>query len=275
MENSEADKRRMKHVIIIGAMKAGTTFLYNALVQHPAICPCAEKEPEYFSRIFGPRDYTDIKYRDLFPFRGEHQYTLEASVGYSKYPMEKDVPGRIKMEVQNPRFIYVIRNPIDRIESHFNYMSQRPDWNYDITDDHLINTSRYMLQLEQYLKHFEKEAIKIVLFEEMIADPHSVFQQIFSFLGIPDFEVYLAAADKNATLPISKTYLSIIRNLNFIKFLFPPDKRESAKKTLKRFLPGEKARLSVEDRQRIQRSIAPDMLALEKAFGIDVSMWGF
>lgn len=189
----------MKHAIIIGAMKAGTTFLYNALAQHPAICSCIEKEPEYFSRAFGLRNYTNQHYSDLFQVQAEHQYTLEASVGYSKYPMEKGVAKRMCKEIRTPKLIYVVRNPIDRIVSHYNYMSQRPDWNFRITDDHLINTSRYMLQLEQYLMHFDKESIKIIIFEEMIANPQFAFQEIFSFLEYQIIQSVLRMPTK--TLP--------------------------------------------------------------------------
>ncbi len=41
------------HVMIIGAMKAGTSSLYDYLLEHPAICPAVTKEPEFFSEHQG------------------------------------------------------------------------------------------------------------------------------------------------------------------------------------------------------------------------------
>lgn len=34
--------------LIIGTMKGGTTSLFNYLAQHPQVCPCSNKEPDFF-----------------------------------------------------------------------------------------------------------------------------------------------------------------------------------------------------------------------------------
>ena len=50
-------------IIIIGSMKCGTSSLYNYLIEHPSICPCSIKEPEYFS-VFKSRVWangTDLR----------------------------------------------------------------------------------------------------------------------------------------------------------------------------------------------------------------------
>src|ERR1700757_1899826 len=39
------------YVIIIGAMNCGTSSLYTYLAEHPEICPCITKEPEFFQNI--------------------------------------------------------------------------------------------------------------------------------------------------------------------------------------------------------------------------------
>ncbi|MDP6909848.1 MAG: hypothetical protein QF371_10095, partial [Flavobacteriales bacterium] len=71
----------LKAVIIIGAMKCGTSSLYAYLVKHPAICGCKVKEPDYFSSD------TEAAYLDLFPELNEgHKYVLDASTSYTKYP---------------------------------------------------------------------------------------------------------------------------------------------------------------------------------------------
>lgn len=37
------------YVLIIGAMKSGTTTLFDLLSAHPAIAPCSLKEPGFFA----------------------------------------------------------------------------------------------------------------------------------------------------------------------------------------------------------------------------------
>ena len=106
------------YAIIIGSMKCGTSSLYSYLAQHPEICPAASKEPEFFSENQGHGVKVE-KYEDLWNFgMSVHRYALEASTGYTKYPMEPNVAKNIRDYGIKPKFIYVIRNPFDRIQSH-------------------------------------------------------------------------------------------------------------------------------------------------------------
>ena len=38
-----------EYILIIGAMKCGTTTLFDLLAQHPQIAPCKPKEPGFFA----------------------------------------------------------------------------------------------------------------------------------------------------------------------------------------------------------------------------------
>ncbi len=70
---------RDAYAMIIGAMKCGTTSLYDYLQGHPEICSAITKEPEFFSEN---QDHgVQVKnYSDLFSFDNSiHKYTLEAS----------------------------------------------------------------------------------------------------------------------------------------------------------------------------------------------------
>ena len=83
--------------MIIGAMRCGTTSLFNYLAEHPEICPAINKEPEYFSENQGHKVQVD-NYNDLWPYyNSNHKYVLEASTGYTKYPVEKGVAKRHKI----------------------------------------------------------------------------------------------------------------------------------------------------------------------------------
>src|SRR3954469_11077337 len=83
------------HAIIIGAMKGGTSSFYNYLIQHPQICGARAKEPEFFSEHQLHKVRCD-RYSDLWDFDAEkHRIALEASTGYTKYPLEPNVPRNI------------------------------------------------------------------------------------------------------------------------------------------------------------------------------------
>jgi hypothetical protein len=173
-----------RYLLIIGAMKCGTSSLFEYLGAHPEICPAVSKEPEFFSENQGHGVRVE-RYFELWDFDSTvHKYALEASTGYSKYPAVSNVPKRIFDYGLRPKFLYIIRNPIDRIVSHYNFLEGTKSWNLQITDDHLINTSNYFLQLEQYREFFPLEDIMVLDFDELRDDPKSLLRRIYGFLGL-------------------------------------------------------------------------------------------
>ncbi|MDT8453265.1 MAG: sulfotransferase [Gammaproteobacteria bacterium] len=81
-------------VVIIGAMKSGTTSLFDILGQHPQICAAKEKEPNFF--------VTDSDSKKVDGYLGlwawdkvKYKYALESSVAYTKFPFVNDVRERI------------------------------------------------------------------------------------------------------------------------------------------------------------------------------------
>ncbi|MCH8112407.1 MAG: sulfotransferase [Proteobacteria bacterium] len=81
--------------IIIGAMKSGTTTLFELLSQHPEIAPCREKEPFFFAseeKYAADEDAYQMLW-DWDPNR--HKIALEASTDYAKLPFVTGVPDRM------------------------------------------------------------------------------------------------------------------------------------------------------------------------------------
>jgi len=110
---------------IIGAPKAGTTSLHNYLCEHPEIQMSAVKEPNFFAPhldpINEPRRVGSLdQYEQLFDpavaVRGE------ASTPYSEYPLRQGVPERIHEQVPEAKFVYMVRDPVERTISHYNHL---------------------------------------------------------------------------------------------------------------------------------------------------------
>lgn len=276
MDNMPNTIPRDAHAMIIGAMKCGTSSLYDYLVGHPEICPAVIKEPEFFSENQGHGVEVE-SYKDLFSFdRSIHKYTLEASTGYTKYPLETNVPKNILEYGISPKFIYIIRNPFERIQSHYNFMLRDGKWLLDIVDNHLINTGDYFLQLEQYRRYFPISSILILDFDDLRSNPSSVLKDIYDFLGLshsyfPDrYEV------KNRTRPITRFEKSVRRSR--IDQLFRPLPRapkHALKAALQKVLPAEKRELTQAEREFIYGQLKESMLGLNEVYGFDSSKWGF
>ena len=194
-----------KPILLIGSMKCGTSKLYDFLAQHPEICPCKMKEPQYFSEHYYKYKTDNKSYESFFNFQKDgHKYLLDGSTGYTKYPSVKGVPQRIKDYNLNPNFIMIVRNPFDRIRSHYNFMRGDLKWKDRITSSHLINTSKYFLQLEQYCKVFPDAKILVVTFEKLKENPINLCNEIFSFINAAEFKIDTESSSyRNKTIPVN------------------------------------------------------------------------
>jgi hypothetical protein len=179
---------------IIGAMKAGTTTLYYWLRTDPALKLCSRKEPDFFNSpgIFKSSATKGLLwYASLF--KAGTGLAGECSTGYTKHPTDTGVPERLYAHNPDLRFIYVLRNPIDRIVSHI--VHNQAAWRrpapancmevcLQAENEHYLNVSRYYLQLEQFFCHFPRERFLILTTDELKADPNGFMRRVYSHLGV-------------------------------------------------------------------------------------------
>lgn len=184
-----ASQGRLPTFLIIGAMKAGTTSLYHYLREHPSVFMPEYKAPEYFAG--GSHWQRGIGwYRGLFSAAPPSAVALgEASNVYTKYPRYAGVPERIALTIPDVKLIYSIRDPVDRIRSHWQTraaegVEKLPIEHAVLANPIYLDYSRYAMQLEQYLKVFRREQILIVRAEDLRDDRHTTVRQVYEFLGV-------------------------------------------------------------------------------------------
>jgi hypothetical protein len=185
-------KKFLPHFIIIGAMKAGTTSLFEYLKIHPEISMSKIKETNFFIETHFKKGID--WYKNQFP--DDDKIKGEACTNYTKYPANKGVPKRIYQTIPQVKLIYILRDPIERVLSHVHHSllkGNEDEQNYQAKlyhpNNHYINCSRYYMQLEQYLPYFSKNKILMLTAEELKKDTKGTLQKIFSFLELtnPDF----------------------------------------------------------------------------------------
>src|SRR5687767_1850315 len=106
------------YAFIVGAMKSGTSTLHALLKQHPSICTGTKKELNFFSKR-APQDPENYE-RKAFPNLNKytHMYTLDSSPNYTKVTTNPETMTRIASMPGYKRLLYIMRNPVERIESH-------------------------------------------------------------------------------------------------------------------------------------------------------------
>jgi hypothetical protein len=203
MRDTEAATGYLPNLIIVGAAKSGTTSLHQYLSIHPEIFMSKEKEIRFFDtrEKYGRFDRGLDWYRTHFPtnkpIRGA------SSPQYALFPILPNVPQLIRDTLGEPKLIYLLRDPVERILSDYvqivdeNYFrksfSEFVDRDFERSESYLY--SQYYFQLSQFLKIFPREKICVILTERLAADPRGTLRRVFDFLGVdsdfwaPEFDV--------------------------------------------------------------------------------------
>jgi hypothetical protein len=191
---------RKPNLFLVGAMKAGTHYLRKLLQSHPDIFMCEPDEPSYFvdpqhlRRIYPEmwrRGLWRSEERYLELFRPAHNAPIlgEASTSYTKLPLAPNVAERIATFNPDARFIYLLRDPVERAISHYWHMVQyhaerRPIADAMRRDPQFIAFSYYAMQLRPYLKCFGRARIAVVTLERLIADPQTEMRGLYEWLQV-------------------------------------------------------------------------------------------
>ena len=270
-------------LLIIGAAKAGTTSLFSMLSQHPDIIPCSRKEPDFFSsydRQFGSHSVVS-RYSQLWTTSQQYSdkaWFLEASTSYSKYPGIKEIPKKIFESGINCKFLYIMRDPFERIESHWNWNQSDRNWHHDIVDPYLTHLSDYYLQLTQYSKYFSRTMFHLLTLEDLSTDPCKTLSGIANFLQIP-FESFpvMTSGPRNVSKNQSTGERFLLRMDNSKSLLKLPSFVKALGKVALRKLtpPARRCKLSPRQRLLIYSRLAPGMSKLHKEYGVNTAQWGF
>lgn len=174
---------------IIGAMKAGTTSLHKYLARHPQVFMCQPKEPGYFSEPDAWARGVDW-YLSLFAGAGNATVIGESSTHYTKLPSRPGVPERIRDFNPEARFVYLMRDPLERLMSHHWHIvrhmnAETRDFATAVRENpEYLGISDYAMQLRPYFDVFGRDRVRCLTLEELIADPAGVTGGILSWLGV-------------------------------------------------------------------------------------------
>ncbi|MGZ5333405.1 MAG: sulfotransferase family protein [Solirubrobacterales bacterium] len=190
-------RRRRKHaalpnLIIIGGLKCGTTSIHHYLGLHPEVQMSKPKELNFFCTEqtwdLG-LDWYRGRFDARYPVRGE------SSPHYTNLPRFTGVAERIHAHIPDARLIYMVRDPISRILSHWRHSTgasyeTRGDIGEVLSDPRTayVQRSLYWMQLQPYLEHFDREQIAVITQEELQSDRDGTMRKAFEFAGVdPDF----------------------------------------------------------------------------------------
>ncbi|TWT80131.1 Sulfotransferase domain protein [Planctomycetes bacterium CA13] len=275
--------------LIVGAMKAGTTTLYDDLNSHSQIFMPEVKEPDALisDEIYG--DSVRKKYAQLFDDCPLGCISGEASTTYSKLPTYKRVPERAKQVLGDDlRIIYIVRDPLLRATSHHAYLHRRgyvqQDANHAIANDRTyIDYSNYAMQLSSWMNHFPREQVLVIQFERYIANREEQLSGVCRFLELDlDEKVAIDSQGSNQTKELSPLppYLRAIRESSLYLRLHAmlPGKGRSKmgwlRKKLSGYDPPPAIPFDASNVVLIQEELHDSTCEFIDEWGLDESLWG-
>jgi hypothetical protein len=203
------------NLFLVGAMRAGTTALHQALTAHPDVYMSPVKEPAYLadpveletdSRIAFDAGFTGnrARYLSLFREAAGAAYIGESSTHYTKRPRITGIADRLAKLSPDPRIIYLVRDPIDRTLSHYSYAvrskdERRPCLDAIQQEPFYCAVSDYAFQIRPYVERFGMERVHLCVLEDLIDDSVGELNRLFSWLGLPLIETSESFRQRNAT----------------------------------------------------------------------------
>ena len=280
--------------LITGAMRSGTTSLYNYLLGHNEIFMPSLKEPHFFSYYgdqisphppeINEKPWTLSDYCKLFTGAKNNQKTGEASISYL-YIYEKTIKNILKFYGDSAKHIKIIgllRNPIDRAWSIYSLKRQGGTWKNNFVSYinqfnkegnkhqyyNFLASGLYYKQVKTYQRTFP--FTKFFLFDELINDPEHIVRTCLEFIDVED--VYIprkvgkiynySGIPKNKALNIFYYLLFSRYNIkNKIKHLIPENKRLEIKRKLGSYFT-KKEKLNPEINMYLKRFFKEDLIRL-------------
>ena len=298
---SGAGPGALPNLVIVGVQKCGTSALHYYLDLHPEVQMSSPKELAFFldqselepgPYVSDPRDLELLKgernwgrgvdwYRSHF--RPEVAVRGEATPGYAS-PWFPKVPEHMAQVVPEARLIYIVREPIERLLSHYLHMramgrEKRPlEEAVGAAENVYVGRSLYFTMLQPFRERFEDERILLLRQDELLRERRRTMRRVFEFLGVePGFWSERMERERNTTGTKGRRYTAMDRlartRLARPLYRLPQEAKWVAERLARgrRHEPG--PALAPGTEARIRERLEPELAAMEELTGWDLSAW--
>lgn len=274
----------MVDFLIIGAQKAGSTWLSETLRSHPGVS-VPKEEIHFFSTDEnyekGRRWYhSRFQQRPAPVLYGEKTPEYLTVIPTANRRTSTETSYRILSYNKEMRLLAVLREPVSRLRSAINHMYRTrriAPWisAHDLLlGDHrasgeefsLLQNGQYYENLAEYYRLFPKCQIKVLFFErDIVEKPNETLADVCSFLGIEFRSSYFP------TLTVKKNEYQMSLPAMTLNYLFPALRPLSNR--LNHFFPAYRVRMDAETTAFLRQFYQPSNERLAQLIGRLPDSW--
>jgi len=277
---------RFPDFLIIGAMKSGTTTLFEDLSTLPGVFFPSDKEPGNLAEEDVLSSQGRARYAALFESAHPTQTCGDASTVYAKLPDIEGCASRAFAVLKSTtKIVYLVREPLSRAVSQYKHEIGMRTISGSIDEavvkyPRLIDYSCYAMQLAPWIDRFGKRNVLVVRFEDYVSDREEWVRNVATFLGINSDSIavdpnarFNESSDKVVAIGLaakfinSRVYRSLIR---------PYFSRSARQKVARMVLPRPRVDFSAPTPATVEimcRRIVPDVARLQEMLALREPLW--
>lgn len=276
----------LPNVLLIGAMKSGTTGLYMDLATHPNVFLAQDKEPQCLCSDDVLTQEGLRQYAKRYAGAREGQVICDASTNYAKRPDYDGVVQRaLKVLPEGFKVIYIVRHPIERILSQHRHEYGAGLVSEDVNNDvrrhsRYLDYSSYAYQLQPWIEAVGRERIQVVRFEDYVARRREALESVCEFLGLAPHRCQIRQDkihNQSTGKPVSNTFWNGVARHPFYKTvlrkLLSPKLRLEIYRWILPSVPEKSSEPASETLAWLRQSLVDDVQQLSKLLDRNEPLW--
>lgn len=178
----------------VGVQRAGTSWWFSLLQQHPLIEGRGNKELHYFDGYWQRPWDADARagYRRYFPRRPGHL----AGEWTPRYMYDPWVPPLLAEAAPEAKLLTILRDPIDRYLSGLAFDLSRGAPIHPMISNEAFARGLYARQLSYLLKFFARRNVLVLQYERCVVATRSELERTLRFLGVEEGVARQVSASK-------------------------------------------------------------------------------
>lgn len=275
------NKDKLPSIFLAGGQKCATTWLYYCLKEHPETFVPDQNIINFFNiNYYRGLNWYSYWYKDV----KKEKAIIDTTMTYMRDPK---VPQRIYNFNPNSKFIFSLRNPIDRAFSHYWHEKKKDKIDFDFDEalfysnvgnydlyENWIKPGFYYDHINRFLEYFNMEQMHFILFDEIKNNPHKVLKDLYAFINV-DNSFNPSLVNQKINVAGNKKKKNTL--FKFLKTLIPKPiviKIKSVLNQNKNNLKSEyKTGINKNTKEALKKIYREELIKLEKLIKMNLEIW--